>query len=73
MSSVITQVNRLVEMAKGMAELDTSGMSGFSTALTRLGNNGIDSFINAFTDASGRVTSAATSMLTTFINATNAI
>ena len=72
MSSVITQVNRLVEMAKGMAELDTSGMSGFSTALTQLGNNGIDSFINAFTDASGIVTSAATSMLTTFINAANA-
>ena len=72
MSSVITQVNRLVEMAKGMAELDTSGMSGFSTALIQLGNNGIDSFINAFTDASGRVTSAATSMLTTFINAANA-
>lgn len=72
MSSVITQVKRLVEMAKGMAELDTSGMSGFSTALIQLGNNGIDGFINAFTDASGRVTSAATSMLTTFINAANA-
>lgn len=72
MSSVITQVNRLVEMAKGMAELDTSGMSGFSTALIQLGNNGIDGFINAFTDASGRVTSAATAMLTTFINAANA-
>ena len=72
MSSVITQVNRLVDMAKGMAELDTSGMSGFSTALIQLGNNGIDGFINAFTDASGRVTSAATSMLTTFINAANA-
>ena len=72
MSSVITQVNRLVEIAKGMAELDTSGMSGFSTALIQLGNNGIDVFINAFTDASGRVTSAATSMLTTFINAANA-
>ncbi len=70
MSSVITQVNRLVEMAKGMAELDTSGMSGFSTALTQLGNNGIDGFINAFTDASGRVTSATS--LTTFINAANA-
>lgn len=72
MSSVITQVNRLVEMAKGMAELDTSGMSSFSTALIQLGNNGIDGFINAFTDASGRVTSAATSMLTAFINAANA-
>ena len=69
MSSVITQVNRLVEMAKGMAELDTSGMSGFSTALIQLGNNGIDGLINAFTDASGRVTSAATSMLTTMMQA----
>lgn len=69
MSSVITQVNRLVEMAKGMAELDTSGMSGFSTALTQLGNNGIDSFINAFTDASGRVTSTATSTFTTMMQA----
>lgn len=72
MSSVITQVNRLVEMANGMAELDTSGMSGFSTTLIQLGNNGIDGFVNAFTDASGRVTSAATTMLTTFINAANA-
>lgn len=72
MSSVITQVNRLVEMANGMAELDTSGMSSFSTTLIQLGNNGIDGFVNAFTDASGRVTSAATTMLTTFINAANA-
>lgn len=68
MSSVITQVNRLVEMAKGMAELDTSGMSGFSTALIQLGNNGIDGFINAFTDASGRVTSAGSTLMTKFIS-----
>lgn len=68
MSSVITQVNRLVEMAKGMTDMDTSGMSGFSSALTKLGNAGIDDFINAFNNASSRVTTAATTMLTTFIN-----
>ena len=63
MSSVITQVNRLVEMAKGMAELDTSGMSGFSTALIQLGNNGIDGFINAANAQKGNLTSTFTTMM----------
>lgn len=72
LSSVITQTNRLVDMANGMAEMDTSGMSGFSTALTSLGQTGIDGFINAFNNANARVTAAATAMLSTFINAANA-
>lgn len=72
LSGVISQTNRLVDMAKGMSELDTSGMSGFGTALTKLGQAGIDGFINAFTNANGRVTTAATTMVTTFANAANA-
>lgn len=72
LSSVITQTNRLVDMANGMAEMDTSGMSGFSSALTSLGQAGIDGFINAFNNANSRVTAAATAMLNTFINAANA-
>lgn len=72
MSSVITQVNRLVEMAKGMTDLDTSGMSGFSSSLAKLGKAGIDEFINAFNNASSRVTTAATTMINTFISGANA-
>lgn len=72
LSSVITQTNRLVDMAKGMVDLDTSGMSGFSSALTKLGQAGINDFINAFDNAKGRVTTAATTMVTTFSNAANA-
>lgn len=72
LSSVITQTNRLVDMANGMAGLDTSGMSGFSSSLTSLGQAGIDGFINAFNNANARVTAAATAMLNTFINAANA-
>lgn len=72
LSGVISQTNRLVDMAKGMSDLDTSGMSGFSTALTKLGQSGIDGFINAFTNANGRVTTAATTMVTTFSTAANA-
>ena len=40
-------------------------MSTFSKDLTALGNAGIDGFINAFTNANSRVSSAATTMLTT--------
>ncbi len=72
LSSVITQTNRLVDMANGMAEMDTSGMSGFGSALTSLGQAGIDGFINAFNNANSRVTAAATAMLNTFINAASA-
>lgn len=69
LSGVITQTNRLVDMAQGMSDLDTSGMSGFSTALTALGQAGIDGFINAFTNANTRVTTAAQTMITTFSTA----
>ena len=72
LSSVITQTNRLVDMANGMAGLDTSGMTSFSSALTKLGEAGITGFINAFNNANSKVTAAASNMLTTFANAANA-
>ncbi|MCM1236466.1 MAG: phage tail tape measure protein, partial [Ruminococcus flavefaciens] len=64
--------NRLVDMAKGMVGLDTSAMSGFSTALTSLGQAGITGFINAFNNADSQVSAAATHMLTAFTSAANA-
>lgn len=72
LSRVITQVNKLVDMANGMAGMNTSGMSGFSSALKTLGQAGIDEFINVFNNSSSRVSTAASNMLTTFINAANA-
>ena len=72
LASVITQTNRLVDMANGMAGLDTSGMSSFGKALKTLGETGVTEFINAFNNANSKVTSAASNMLTTFVNAANA-
>lgn len=72
LSNIISQTNRLVAMAKGMSELDTSGMSGFSTALIALGEAGVDGFINTFNNAYSRVTTSVNNMLTAFINAANA-
>ena len=72
LSGVVVQFRNLVELANGITSVDTSGMSRFAQDLTNLGNSGIEGFINAFNNASSRVSAAATSMLTTFINAANA-
>ena len=72
LSSVITQTNRLVEMANGMVGLDTSGMTSFSSSLTKLGETGVTGFIGAFDKAQSKVKDAASKMLTAFVNAANA-
>lgn len=72
LSGVVAQFRNLVDLANGITSVDTSGMSRFAQDLTNLGNSGIEGFINAFNNASSRVSTAATSMLTTFINAANA-
>ena len=72
LSGVVVQFRNLVDLANGITSVDTSGMSRFAQDLTNLGNSGIEGFINAFDNASSRVSAAATSMLTTFINAANA-
>ena len=71
LSGVVREFKNLVDLANGIKNVDTSGMSTFSKDLASLGNAGIDSFINAFTNANSRVTAAASTMLTTFINAAN--
>lgn len=72
LSGVVAQFRNLVDLANGITSVDTSGMSRFAQDLTNLGNSGIEGFINAFNNASSRMSAAATSMLTTFINAANA-
>ena len=72
LSRVVAQFRNLVDLANGITSVDTSGMSRFAQDLTNLGNSGIEGFINAFNNASSRVSAASTSMLTTFINGANA-
>ena len=71
LKSVIHETNSLVSMAKGMIDLDTSGMINFGNSLKTLGNTGITEFINAFNNAKSRVTQTAADMLTTFIDGAN--
>lgn len=72
LSVVIAEMNNLIDMASRMTGIDTSGMSGFGQALTKLGQAGIDGFISAFTNATPRVTETATTMITVFITGVSA-
>ena len=58
LSSVITQVYRLISMAESMTGLDTSGMSSFGKALTNLAKADIEGVVTTYTDAYSRVESA---------------
>lgn len=72
LSGVVVEFRNLVDLANGIKSVDTSGMSTFAQNLTNLGNAGIDGFINAFTNANSRVSTAANTMIITFINAAKA-
>lgn len=72
LSGVVVEFKNLVDLANGIKSVDTSGMSTFAQNLTNLGNAGIDGFINAFTNANSRVSTAANTMVSTFINAAKA-
>lgn len=72
LSGVVVEFRNLVDLANGIKSVDTSGMSTFAQNLTNLGNAGIDGFINAFTNANSRVSTATNTMVTTFINAAKA-
>lgn len=68
LTAVITEVNNLIAMAKSMLDIDTSSVSSFAKALKTLGQNGVDEFIEAFTDAVDDVEKAAKDMIQKFID-----
>ena len=68
---VIVQIGELVNIAKGVSTLDTKGMNGFSSALTTLGQSGINDFIKEFMDSDTRVISTVDTFVVTFTNEIN--
>ena len=68
LDSVISELHALVDLANGITSVDTSGLTRFAKDLTTMGNNGIDGFIQAFTDANAKVQKSVTDMLDTVIS-----
>ena len=65
LDAVIVELGKLVDMANGISGVDTSGFTRFASDLTTMGNNGIDGFIQAFTNANEKVQQGVTALLTT--------
>lgn len=68
LGAVSDEFGKLIEIAKGIREVDTSEMSKFAKNLTKLGESGVEGFIGAFTDATDKVARVASDMVTTFAN-----
>ena len=67
----IAEVTSLVEMAKGIEGYDFGAMSSFGSGLKKMGTDGIDSFVKAFTDANTSVKNAGSDMVQQIIEGGN--
>lgn len=71
LSKVIDETENLIELAKGMSGIDSDAISNFGKSLKKLGDAGVEDFIDTFDNSKGEVQKAATGMLDTFISAAN--
>ena len=71
LSAVVKETENVIKMAKGTASVDTTKFGSFGEALTKVGNNGLNSFIKAFSDASSNIESAGKKVLDDFIKGIN--
>ena len=63
LAGVLQEFKSLIELAEGITDIDTSGMSTFATDLTLLGDSGVTGFISAFTNANEKLKTAVNAML----------
>ena len=63
LSGVITQVWALVDLAKGVQDLDKNAFANFSSSLTTLANTGISGFTDAFDNCAETVWNSVVGML----------
>lgn len=71
LSSVVTQVERLVKVATDVSKIDASTMSTFGNNLKKMGNTGVSEFVKAFDNSDSTVKAAIAKMVTYTNNALN--
>ena len=67
-TSAVTNAQKLVYLIKNTADLDTSGIKNFSSAITELGKIDYSSFADAFSSSVGKITAIGTNMTTAIAN-----
>lgn len=68
LNSAIDGMTDLIEMAKGINGIDFGSLKSFGSNLKKLGANGVDDFISAFTDSTSEVKTAASNMIDAFVD-----
>ena len=71
MSDITNEIQHLIDVATGMSGVDTGAMGNFGSALEQLGNSGVDGFVSAFENSTGRVSEAASAMLNALVSSVN--
>lgn len=69
MSGANSAFKDLIDIAKGVKEIDGKSMESFASNLAQTGRLGLDGFTGAFTNASQKVSAAANGMVDTFTTA----
>lgn len=67
LDSVVTELRKVVDLAKGMSGIDTSAMPRFAKDLEAMGAKGVDGFIKAFTDARSKIEKTASDMMDSLV------
>ena len=71
LSAVVKETENVIKMAKGTASVDTAKFGSFGEALTKVGGNGLNSFLKSFSDASSKIESAGKKVLDDFTKGIN--
>ena len=69
LSTAITNLRSLANVAKEIANVDSSGLGDFAESLGKVSKTGIDKFIKAFENADTKVSNAAKKLVETLIEA----
>ena len=63
-SGITEQIRSLVDLTTALQGIDTNQLVNFGSALNQLAENGIDEFVNAFSEYGDRITGAVNTLLT---------
>lgn len=69
LSPAVSEISRLIDIAKGIDSALNDNLSGFGKSMTEMGKAGINGFIGEFTNASSKVIEAVNGVMTTMTSA----
>ena len=67
LSNAIEQVNKLTKLAKNISGTDFGGIASMEKSLGKIGKNGINNFISAFSNAGSKTTSAVNKFINSIL------